>query len=141
MIYHLDTDSFTLAYYKKSGVAERIEKERLTDTVEVPMITRLEVLQGRISSILKVADAEQLVSAIDRLRRSEEFLAEFDLAPLSDKAGVFFGRFHAEKKYRKIGRADLLIACIALAHNATLVTRNTKDFAVVPGLKLENWAD
>ena len=54
---------------------------------------------------------------------------------------MLFGRFHAEKKYRKIGRADLLIACIALAHNATLVTRNTKDFAVVPGLKLENWAD
>ena len=38
-------------------------------------------------------------------------------------------------------RGDLLTACIALAHDATLVTRNTRDFAVVPGLKIENWAD
>lgn len=36
---------------------------------------------------------------------------------------------------------DLRIACIALAHDATLVTRNTKDFAHVPNLKVENWAD
>ncbi len=37
--------------------------------------------------------------------------------------------------------ADLLIACIVLAHNATLVTRNTKDFANIPGLKQGNWAN
>jgi tRNA(fMet)-specific endonuclease VapC len=46
-----------------------------------------------------------------------------------------------EKKLKKTGRGDLLIACITLAHGATLVTRNTKDFAHVPGLRLENWAD
>jgi len=42
---------------------------------------------------------------------------------------------------RKIGRADLLIASIALASSATLATRNLKDFAFVPGLRTENWAD
>lgn len=42
---------------------------------------------------------------------------------------------------KKSGRKDLLQACIALAHAATLVTRNTKDFQPIPGLKLENWAD
>ena len=45
------------------------------------------------------------------------------------------------KKLKKIGRGDLLIASIALAHRATLVTRNLKDFQLVPGLKVENWAD
>jgi tRNA(fMet)-specific endonuclease VapC len=36
---------------------------------------------------------------------------------------------------------DLKIASIALAHDATLLTRNTRDFAQVPGLRIENWLD
>jgi len=38
----------------------------------------------------------------------------------------------------RIGSMDLKIACIALAHSATLLTRNTSDFAKVPGLTFEN---
>jgi len=45
------------------------------------------------------------------------------------------------KELRKIGRADLLIASIALAKNATLVTRNVGHFKLIPGLKTVNWAD
>ena len=36
---------------------------------------------------------------------------------------------------------DLKIARIALAHNATLLTRNASDFAQVPGPRFENWLD
>jgi tRNA(fMet)-specific endonuclease VapC len=52
-----------------------------------------------------------------------------------------FDRLRANKKLKKIGRADLLIAAITLANKATLVTRNTKDFRQVPGLQVENWVD
>ena len=52
-----------------------------------------------------------------------------------------FDRLRANKKLKKIGRADLLIAAITLANRATLVTRNLKDFRQVPGLKVENWVD
>ena len=38
-----------------------------------------------------------------------------------------------------IGPMDALIAGIALAHGATLVTHNTGEFRRVRGLKLEDW--
>ncbi len=37
------------------------------------------------------------------------------------------------------GEFDVLIGCTALAHQLTLVTRNTKDFADVANPTLENW--
>jgi predicted nucleic acid-binding protein len=36
---------------------------------------------------------------------------------------------------------DLKIAAITLVHGAMLLTRNTVDFAKVPGLRFANWLD
>jgi len=47
---------------------------------------------------------------------------------------------HAVKlrQLRKMTLGDALIAGTALAHSLTLVTRNTKDFAWIPGLSILN---
>jgi tRNA(fMet)-specific endonuclease VapC len=34
---------------------------------------------------------------------------------------------------------DLMIASVALVHDLTLVTNNSKHFRQVPGLRLEDW--
>ena len=39
----------------------------------------------------------------------------------------------------RVGTMDLKIAAIALAHHATILTRNVKDFGPVPGLRVEDW--
>jgi tRNA(fMet)-specific endonuclease VapC len=39
----------------------------------------------------------------------------------------------------KIGVRDLRIAAIALANNLTVLTGNTRDFTVVPGLTFADW--
>ena len=39
----------------------------------------------------------------------------------------------------RVGTMDMKIASIALANNATLLTRNTNDFNRIPGLNIEDW--
>ena len=101
----------------------------------------MEILEGRFASIKKAANRGELLIAMERLTRDEERLATLDILPVTEAVANRFELLRANKKLKKIGRSDLLIACIALAHGATLVTRNTKDFATIPGLKLENWAE
>jgi tRNA(fMet)-specific endonuclease VapC len=48
---------------------------------------------------------------------------------------------YLEKQGTPIGVYDLQIAAIALSHNMTLLTNNTREFERVKGLKLENWID
>jgi predicted nucleic acid-binding protein len=141
MIYLLDTDVFTLAHQAKHGLRARIDAERDWHDVVISAVTRMEVLRGRFDAILKEAGAADLLRLQARLVESEAFLGGFEIVPFDSRAADHFARLLASKKLKKIGRADLLVACIALANDATLVTRNTKDFQNVPGLKLENWAD
>jgi tRNA(fMet)-specific endonuclease VapC len=98
-------------------------------------------MRGRIDELLKPATSVELLRAQDRFVRTREYLATFPLILFDAAAGAHFDRLRSGKRTWKGGHADLLIACIALAHAITLVTRNTQDFAGIPGLKVENWAD
>jgi predicted nucleic acid-binding protein len=49
------------------------------------------------------------------LRRSEELLNDFQIMLFDDPAARVFDRLKDDKRLRKIGRADLLIASIAVA--------------------------
>ena len=59
-----------------------------------------------------------------------------------DRAAAFeFGRLRATlaRAGTPIGPYDLQIAAHALTHDAVLVTHNTREYARVPGLRLEDW--
>lgn len=61
--------------------------------------------------------------------------------PFSGLATQEFGdiRAHLARQGTPIGPYDMQIAAIALAHGLTLVTHNTREFARVPELILEDW--
>jgi tRNA(fMet)-specific endonuclease VapC len=69
------------------------------------------------------------------------FSASLESLPFDDLAAETYGRLRTalEKQGRLIGPNDLLIASIALAHGATLITHNTEEFKRVPDLTLEDW--
>jgi tRNA(fMet)-specific endonuclease VapC len=48
-------------------------------------------------------------------------------------------RADAERRGRPLPLIDSQIAAIALTHDLPLITRNTRDFAAVPGLRLVDW--
>ncbi len=141
MIYLLDTDVFTLAHLGRHGLRERIAAARGSDDVAVSVVTRIEVLRGRFEAVVKAANGAAVLRMQELLLASETFMSTFRLLSFDAVAVRAFDRLRADKAARRTDRNDLLIACVALANDATLVTRNTKDYANVPGLKLENWAD
>jgi len=72
----------------------------------------------------------------------EMFLAPLEVLPFDASAIWHYGELRAglERRGQLIGALDTMIAAHALASNTILVTNNTREFARVPGLRLENWA-
>jgi len=71
----------------------------------------------------------------------EMFLAPLIILSLDEAAIWAYGELRAELERRgtPIGSLDTMIAAHALSEKAPLVTNNTREFARVPGLRLENW--
>lgn len=71
----------------------------------------------------------------------EMFLAPLTLLPFDEPAAWAYGDLRAELERRgtPIGSLDTMIAAHALSQQATLITNNSREFAQVPGLHVENW--
>ena len=135
----LDTDTLTLLLAEHPRVVDRYRRE--TDEVAIAIITRIEVLLGRFATLMKAADGAQLQRGQQRFDRAERDLKAFRSVPISDAGAAEFDRLRRNKKVRKIGRGDLLIAAIVMRYSVRLASRNQRDFRQVPGLQVENWAD
>lgn len=73
----------------------------------------------------------------------EDLTSLIPVLPMPTQAAKCYGdiRSSLEKQGRQIGNNDLWIAAHALALDLTIVSNNTKEFARVALLKLENWVD
>jgi tRNA(fMet)-specific endonuclease VapC len=136
----LDSDILSLLFHDHPKVVERHRRE--TDEVATTIVSRIQILQGRFAMLLKAADGAALLRAQRWLDLTVSDLAAIpNVLTIDDRVASEFDRLLQNKKLKKIGRADLLIAAFAMANRAVLVTRNLKDFRQVPGLQIENWAD
>jgi len=137
----LDTDTLSLVFTGHAKVTSRRDTVP-AEEVAITIVTWIELLRGRFDFVFKAADRAQLLRAQALLVKTKEELEEIQtILPISPAAAAEFERLLRDKKLKKIGRGDLLIASIALANRAPLVTRNVRDFRQVPGLQIENWAD
>lgn len=136
----LDTDTLTRLHNGHPRVVKQLQQLADPD-VGTTIITKAEILRGRFSFLLKASSGNELLRAQYLLQRSEELLAQLQVVSLDANAAQQFVQLRANKRLRRVGHADLIIASITLAHRATLVTRNLKHFRQIPRLTTVNWID
>ena len=135
----LDTDHLT-EYQKGTSPEARRLKQRLDDSAEhytTTVITVEEIMRGWMAAIRRIHDPRRQVNPYAKLQQLFRFFATWNVLEWKDGAADQFVELRRAKT--RIGTMDLKIACICLERNATLLTRNCKDFENVPLLRVEDW--
>ncbi len=127
-------DSNTISYYFRGDpqVVPRLQILRPAD-LGVPAIVEYELRYG----LLRLPPT----AAAPRLAALAQFLLPMQLLPFDSECAAQAARIRAELEAvgTPIGPHDTLIAATALRYQATLVTRNVREFSRVPGLQWLNW--
>lgn len=94
---------------------------------------------GRLNNL---PDLQNLTFEYENLWQTVEFIRGFRVLKFdSDADNCYVQILQANPFLRKKRlRQDLRIAAIALSLDATVVTRNRRDFEQVSGLKIEDWS-
>lgn len=136
----LDTNHLKeLAYPTPLGERLRVRLLQSGGQVATTVITLEEELRGVLARTNRTIDPKERMLAYRKLIERVNFFARWVVLTLDNESTAHFSRLRSQGI--RIGTMNLRIACIALAHDATLLTRNTVDFAQVPGLRFENWLD
>ena len=134
----LDTDHLTeLGYGGAPGLRLSARLEQADQPVVISIISAEERLRGMLARLNQIKKESELVLGYRALGQLITVLAGFDCLPFEAGAAACFTRLRKEGV--RVATMDLRIACIVLEHDALLLTRNTVDFAKVPGLRYENW--
>jgi tRNA(fMet)-specific endonuclease VapC len=126
----LDTDISSYVIRRRPpAIAEQFHRhsEQLCVSVMTAAVLRFGALKaGR-------ADLTSLVEA---------YLARVTILDWPESATFHYARIRAtlERLGTPIRSMDLLIACHAVAEQATLVTNNLRHFAAVPDLRVDQWS-
>ena len=136
----LDTNHYS-ELIERRAIGLRLQ-ERLQASDQdafLTIITPEESLKGWLSAIQPHRQADLGVRVYREFQDSLSTLSEWIILPWTPDAAQAFQTLRAQGV--RIGSMDLRIASIALEYEATVLTRNLRDFRQVPGLKVENWLD
>lgn len=126
---HLDTNIVIAFLNQQTGIHERMA-EALPE-IAISSLVWGELLYGARAS----ARVEQNLQSLFRFAQIAS-IVPYDEACAASYSHI---RLALRQQGRPTGEVDALIAAVAIAHDATLVTHNTRHFQHIPGLKLTDW--
>jgi tRNA(fMet)-specific endonuclease VapC len=129
----LDTDHLSVLKYDESPACQALRRRLKSSgsSVTTTIVCVEEQLRGWLSYIKAQPDAVRQVMAYSELQSSLRFFQLFQLLAYDLAAARIFGDLKRQRI--RVGTQDLKIAAMVLANDATLLSRNLKDFAKVPG--------
>jgi tRNA(fMet)-specific endonuclease VapC len=137
----LDTDTLTVLADPRDSLYGRL-RTRLDQPdaagYATTAVSLQEQMRGRVADINRARNGEELLEAYAGLVRTFACLRALEVLPYTAAVQTRFETLRPQ--LRRLGTLDLRIACITLVNNATLLTRNVRDFRQVPGLAFEDWS-
>ncbi len=129
-MYLVDTNTLIYFFKGMGRVAQKLLSKSPKD-IGIPTIVLFELEVGIAKS----------KSPRKRTKQFQEIKSLVNIISFGEKEAKFSAtvRVQLERKGIPIGHYDILIAGIALAYRAILVTHNTKEFERIENLKLEDW--
>lgn len=137
MLYILDTDHISLLQRGNTTVREKLLKIAPDDRATT-IISLSEQFLGWWNEIVRSRNELEAARNFQYLQETIRFFQTLPLLPYDSLAAAEFERLRRAKI--RIGTQDLRIAAIALSRNATVVTRNFRDFRQVLALNLVDWS-
>ena len=136
MTYAFDSNIVAYLLRDEGNVRQRF-REEISDAKNLyalPLIVVYEVKRWLLYKPTKIQRefAKEFDNLFDNVRRDAEMSI-----PVWEKAVDIHILLRQEGKL--IADSDILIAAYCMVNDYTLVTRNTKDFNRIDGLKLANW--
>ncbi|KAF0244118.1 MAG: hypothetical protein FD167_3678 [bacterium] len=136
-LYVLDTDHLSLLQRGNETIGTHLITVSPRE-IAITVVSLEEQLRGWLAVINKATTSEQRIKAYYRLKEITQGFSELNILDYNQQADKLFEQFRKEKI--RIGTQDLRIACIVLAHNGVLLTRNLRDFSQVLGLQTQDWS-
>ncbi len=136
----LDTDHISLALRGNPKIVDRIQNLRKSQWA-VSVISIQEIFNGWIGRLNDPRYQDQQVELYTRLWKSNEFFQRAQVLNFDATADTTYKQLlqnHPHLNKRRLEK-DVKIASVAIANQAILVTRNQRDFVLVPGLQIEDW--
>lgn len=134
----LDTDHVSLILRGDAQLRERVEQDL---KVYITVITFQEIFNGWMTRINQAKPNDNFVALYTRLCRAIDYLKQTEILNFDQDADRCFRSLLQQNPALRKARLqkDMRIAAIALSQNATIVTRNQKDFGQVPNLQILDW--
>jgi tRNA(fMet)-specific endonuclease VapC len=137
-MYLLDTDYISLI--QRGSSDGRVIFQRLISThspLATTVITYEEQMRGWLDLIARATQFAPQVRGYQLLHQHTLNYQKVMIAPFDAPAIETYQRLR--KTYPRLGKMDLKIAAIAMTQQATLLTRNHRDFSQIATLRSEDW--